>query len=55
MITFFFSHRRFLIILEEEQGQSRIGLAGSSNRDPVGLENEMRQLLAEIRKTEGHP
>jgi cytochrome c biogenesis protein len=55
MITFFFSHRRFLIMLEEEQGQSRIGLAGSSNRDPVGLENEMGQLLAEIRKTEGHP
>jgi cytochrome c biogenesis protein len=54
MITFFFSHRRFRIILEEERGKSRIGLAGSSNRDPVGLEKEMNQLLAEIGKTEGH-
>ncbi|MBN2438688.1 MAG: cytochrome c biogenesis protein ResB [Deltaproteobacteria bacterium] len=53
MITFFFSHRRFRIILEEENGQSRIGLAGSSNRDPVGLENEMNRLLAQIGKAEG--
>jgi cytochrome c biogenesis protein len=53
MITFFFSHRRFRIVLEEEKGKSRIGLAGSSNRDPVGLENEMNQLLAEIGKAEG--
>ncbi|MCX5839090.1 MAG: cytochrome c biogenesis protein ResB [Deltaproteobacteria bacterium] len=53
MITFFFSHRRFRIVLEEEQGISRIGLAGSSNRDPVGLEKEMNQLLAEIGKAEG--
>ena len=54
MVTFFFSHRRFRIVLEEEKGKSRIGLAGSSNRDPVGLENEMNQLLAEIGKAEGH-
>jgi cytochrome c biogenesis protein len=48
MVTFFFSHRRFRIVLEEKKGKSRIGLAGSSNRDPVGLENEMNQLLKEI-------
>jgi cytochrome c biogenesis protein len=53
MITFFFSHRRFRIILEEENGKSRIGLAGSSNRDPVGFEKEMNQLLAEIGRAEG--
>ncbi len=53
MITFFFSHRRFRIVLEEKQGKSRIGLAGSSNRDPVGLEKEMNRLLAEIGKAEG--
>jgi cytochrome c biogenesis protein len=53
MITFFFSHRRFRIVLEEKEGKGRIGLAGSSNRDPVGLENEMNKLLAEIGKAEG--
>ncbi len=53
MVTFFFSHRRFRIVLEEEKGKSRIGLAGSSNRDPVGLEKEMNRLLAEIGKAEG--
>jgi cytochrome c biogenesis protein len=54
LITFFFSHRRFRIVLEEDKGKSRIGLAGSTNRDPVGLEREMNQLLAEIGKAEGH-
>jgi len=53
MITFFFSHRRFRIVIEEEKWKSRIGLAGSSNRDPVGLEKEMNRLLAEIGKAEG--
>lgn len=53
MVTFFFSHRRFRIVLEEKNGKSRIGLAGSSNRDPVGLENEMNQLLNEIGWMEG--
>jgi cytochrome c biogenesis protein len=53
MITFFFSHRRFRIVLEEEKGRGRIGLSGSSNRDPVGLEREMARLLAEIGKAEG--
>jgi cytochrome c biogenesis protein len=54
MIGFFFSHRRFRIVLEEKDGKSRIGLAGSSNRDPVGLEKEMNQMLAEIGQAEGH-
>jgi cytochrome c biogenesis protein len=53
MVTFFFSHRRFRIVLEEKKGKSRIGLAGSSNRDPVGLENEMNQLMKEIGQVEG--
>jgi cytochrome c biogenesis protein len=52
MVTFFFSHRRFRIVLEEKEGKSRIGIAGSSNRDPVGLEKEMSQMLAEIEKAE---
>ncbi|MCE5262276.1 MAG: cytochrome c biogenesis protein ResB [Deltaproteobacteria bacterium] len=53
MVTFFFSHRRVRIVVEEKKGKSRIGLAGSTNRDRVGLENEMNQLWAEIGRTEG--
>lgn len=53
MMIFFFSHRRYRIVLRQEEGRCRIGLAGSSNRDPVGLEKEMNRLLAEIGKTEG--
>jgi cytochrome c biogenesis protein len=55
LVTFFFSHRRFRIILEGQGPGSRIGLVGSSNRDPVGLEKEMNQLLAQIERVEGRP
>ena len=53
MITFFFSHRRFRVGVEERKGRSRIGVAGRSNRDPAGLERDIERLLAEIRGAEG--
>jgi cytochrome c biogenesis protein len=54
MVVFFFSHRRYWIRVEPwlENG-SRIGIAGASNRDPVGLDAERKRLLARIRATEG--
>ena len=53
MITFFFSHRRFRVGVEERKGRSRVGVAGRSNRDPAGLERDLERLLAEIRGAEG--
>jgi cytochrome c biogenesis protein len=53
MITFFFSHRRLFIRVEERKCQSLVAVAGTSNRDPVGLEGELKRLLAKIRETEG--
>ena len=51
MITFFFSHRRVGIVLKPgEGGGSRIGVTGSCNRNPVGLEGELDRLLREIRQ-----
>lgn len=44
--VFFFSHRRFWIRVESRDGASRIAVAGQSNRDPAGLETEIRRLLA---------
>lgn len=44
--VFFFSHRRFWIRVETREGGSRIAVAGQSNRDPAGLETEIRRLLA---------
>ncbi|MDA8123854.1 MAG: cytochrome c biogenesis protein ResB [Deltaproteobacteria bacterium] len=54
IVVFFLSHRRLWIRLEpRSKGGSRIGVAGSSNRDPVGLDNEIKNLLAKIRIGEG--
>jgi cytochrome c biogenesis protein len=50
MITFFFSHRRLSVLVEERPGGSRIAVTGSSNRHPIGLERELESLMAEIRR-----
>jgi cytochrome c biogenesis protein len=53
IIVFFLSHRRLWIRLEpRSKGGSRIAVEGSSNRDPTGLEAEMKQLLNKIRTWE---
>ena len=53
MVSFFFSHRRIRVRVEERKGRSRIGVAGRSNRDPAGMERELERLTAAIRETEG--
>jgi cytochrome c biogenesis protein len=53
MVVFFLSHRRFWIRVKKSAGGSGIGLAGTSNRDDVGLEREMDRLMVEILETEG--
>jgi cytochrome c biogenesis protein len=50
LTVFFFSHRRIRLKVEAHRGGSRIGVAGTSNRDPVGLEAELDRLVAEIRQ-----
>ena len=49
-ITFFSSHRRFWVRLEHQDGRSRISVAASSNRDPVGLEREIKYLLRHLKE-----
>jgi len=49
-ITFFSSHRRFWVRLEHQGGRSRISVAASSNRDPVGLEREIKYLLRHLKE-----
>jgi cytochrome c biogenesis protein len=47
-ITFFTSHKRFWVRVDEKEGRSRIAIAATSNKDPVGLERETKQLLKHL-------
>lgn len=53
LIAFFLSHRRFWIRVEPRPGGSGIALAGTCNRDAVGLERELAAIMKDIRATEG--
>jgi cytochrome c biogenesis protein len=47
-ITFFTSHRRLRVRVDEKEGRSRIAIAATSNKDPVGLERETKNLLRQL-------
>ncbi len=44
-ITFFSSHKRLWVRVDEQEGRSRISVAATSNKDPVGLKREIEHLL----------
>ena len=48
-ITFFSSHRRFWVRMDDQEGTSRISIGASSNRDPVGLERETKNILRRLK------
>ena len=48
LITFFGSHRRFWIKVEEQGGRSRISIAATSTKDPVGLDREVQHLIKHL-------
>ena len=50
LITFFSSHKRFWVRVDEQEGKSRISIAASSNRDPVGLERETGNLVRHLKR-----
>jgi cytochrome c biogenesis protein len=50
-VTFFCSHRRIWIqIIDEGNDRSRILLAGSSTKNPVGLERELDSLVVDLKR-----
>lgn len=51
LITFFSSHKRFWLRVDEHEGKSRISVAASSNRDPVGLKREIDDLVRHLKGT----
>jgi cytochrome c biogenesis protein len=47
-ITFFSAHRRLWVRIEEQEGKSRVSIAATSTKDPVGLKREVRHLMKHI-------
>jgi cytochrome c biogenesis protein len=52
-LTFYTSHRRFWIRIEAGSGDVKISLAGTANKNPVGLERELDSLLLALGKVTG--
>jgi cytochrome c biogenesis protein len=50
-VTFFTSHRRFWVRLSKEEKGVRISVAGTSTKNPVGLERELERLTEELQKS----
>ncbi len=50
IITFFTSHRRIWIRLDNGEQGVKISVAGTSSKNPVGLERELERLTKELKK-----
>lgn len=50
LITFFSSHKRFWVRVDGQEGKSRISVAASSSRDPVGLKRETERLMGHLKR-----
>jgi len=49
LMTFFSSHRRFWVRVAGEKGGVKISLAGTANKNPVGMERELDRLLLRLK------
>ena len=48
-VTFFMSHRRIWVRVSSDGSGSRISVAGTTSKNPVGLERELGQLTADLK------
>jgi cytochrome c biogenesis protein len=49
-LTFFTSHRKFWVRVSSGKENIKIDIAGSSNKNPVGLEKDLDRLLSNLKK-----
>jgi len=49
-LTFFTSHRKFWVKVAQDKAGAAISIAGTSNKNPVGLEKELDRLLSNLKK-----
>lgn len=54
MVAFFSSHRKIWIRVTREKRGTRVSVAGSSSKNPVGLERELGHLAMKLKAHVGH-
>jgi cytochrome c biogenesis protein len=47
-VTFFMSHQRIWVRIEKTTKGTRISVAGTANKNPVGLEREIEKLIGRM-------
>ncbi|MCF8128480.1 MAG: cytochrome c biogenesis protein ResB, partial [Deltaproteobacteria bacterium] len=52
-VSFFLSHKRMWVRVLKKGGKSIIEIAGTTNKNPVGLEKELHQLMMNLQKEFG--
>jgi len=52
-ITFFSAHRRLWLRIDEQEGTSKLSIAATSTKDPVGLNREVNHLMKHISSLRG--
>lgn len=52
MVVFFFAHRRIYVRIDEAEGMTRVAVTGSTSRNKLGLEREVRRFIDECRGKE---
>ncbi len=53
IVTFFISHKRIWVILEPAGKKLRVAIAGSTNRNLIGFENDFKKLVGGMRESLG--
>ena len=48
-VTFFTSHRKVWVRLSEEESGTKISVAGTTNKNPVGLQRELENLTGDLK------
>ena len=48
-VTFFTSHRRVWVRVSKSNGKTRISVAGSANKNPIGMERELGHITSKLR------
>jgi len=50
LVTFYYSHRQIWVRLAEKDGQVVLSFAARSNKNHIGTENALKQLIRQVRK-----
>ncbi|MBE9521135.1 MAG: cytochrome c biogenesis protein ResB [Proteobacteria bacterium] len=52
IVAFFLSHKRIWVYISEEEGRTRVLVAGTSNKNKVSFENKFDLLMEKLEENE---